>query len=302
MKPVLFASLRPLDRAENIKAVYDAYGGEKEFVQVGIGGKIPGLHSGKYDLMVADELPGETPGKCIFIGHAMGAGKTYGLDQPWPYFHDPGLLTYAITSSREMVPLIAKQLGLPEEKVLPVGLPRTDAYFGADKEESPYKEHLYVPTFRRGYNTWLPEMCRIQHNIPEGNRLTVKLHPITGDIFKSVWPDIRMAPSMEPSTSYLVNTDTVITDYSSIMFDAMVLRKPVILFAKDRERYLKDRGMYYDYPSCYCGRYCETEEDLAEHMKTAVWSKDDEDVREFFSDACDGHSTKRVIDLIRSLL
>lgn len=300
MKPVLFVSLRPLNRAENIKAVYDAYDGEKEFVQVGIREKIPGLH--RYDLMVADELPNESPGKCIFIGHAMGAGKTYGFDQPWPYFKDPDLLTYAVTSSQEMVPLIAGQLRLPEEKVLPLGLPRTDAYFGAVKEGSLYKEHLYVPTFRRRYDSWMPEMNWIQAYIPDDHRLTVKLHPITGDVFRSVWENIRDVLPMEPSTPYLVNTDTVITDYSSIMFDAMVLRKPVILFAKDRYQYMEDRGMYYEYPYDYSDRYCETEEALVELMKTATWTDSDEEAREFFSGACDGHSTERVIKLIKECL
>lgn len=302
MKPVLFASLRPLSRAENLKAVYDAYDGDKDFVQVGIGQKIHGLHSGRYDLMVADELPNDTPGKCIFIHHAMGAGKTYGLDQPWAYFRDPSLLTCAITSSTEMAPLIAKQLGLPEEKVLPLGLPRTDAYFSAVKKESQFREHLYVPTFRRGYDSWMADMGRIQGNIPETHRFTVKFHPITGDLFRYGWENVRSVPSMEPSTPYLANTDTVITDYSSIMFDAMVLRKPVILFAKDKNRYLADRGMYYDYPYDYCDRYCETEEALVELMETAKWTPDDEEAREFFTGACDGHSTERVIDLIKEYL
>lgn len=302
MKPVLFASLRPLNRAENLKAVYDAYDGEKEFVQVGIGQKIDGLHSGRYDLMVADELPNDTPGKCIFIHHAMGAGKTYGLDQPWAYFKDPGLLTCAITSSKEMVPLIASQLGLPEEKVLPLGLPRTDAYFRTARKRSRYKEHLYVPTFRRGYDSWMADMNRIQGYIPEGYRFTVKLHPITGDVFRHGWENVRAVSPMEPSTPYLVDTDTVITDYSSIMFDAMVLRKPVILFAKDKDQYLAERGMYYDYPYDYCDRYCETEEALIEYMKTARWSPGDEEAREFFAGACDGHATDRVIKLIKECL
>ena len=107
---------------------------------------------------------------------------------------------------------------------------------------------------------------------------------------------------MIPSTHFLVNTDTVITDYSSIMFDAMVLRKPVILFARDKQDYLKARGMYYPYPDKYSRCFCNDELELVEYMQTAEWDDHAEELRQFYAGSCDGHSTERTIDLIRSVL
>lgn len=293
---VLFTSLRPLERAENIKAVYDAYDGEKEFVCRKRWEPIEDMHSGRYRLLVADELPSDTPGKCLFIGHGMGAFKKYGLDQPNPYFSRPELVTYAIASSEDMVPVVSKQIGIAKAQVIPLGMPRTDAYFG----EVSYEDHLYAPTFRGG--SWFPDFNKLWRIMPEGMNMTVKLHPVTGDMVPPIWNNIKIASAWEISTPYLMRAKTVITDYSSILFDALVLRKPVILFAKDKDAYLANRGIYYPYPSAYSERYAETEPELVELMQKASWSASDEGRREFFCGACNGNSVAQTIELIRSLI
>lgn len=297
---VLFTSVRPLDRAENLKAVYDAYDGQKEYVQRYYNKPIPDISSGKYRLVVTDGLMEESPGKYIWIGHGMGAGKTIGLQHPTTPFKGSNLVTYAIASSPEMVPIVAGFCGISEEQVIPLGMPRTDAYLSMEYIPHEGRHHLYAPTFRSG--SWMPDFNKIWRTMPEGHELTVKLHMVTGDRFRSHWQHIKAASSMIPSTPFLVNTDTVITDYSSIMFDAMVLRKPVILFARDKQDYLKGRGMYYPYPDKYSRYFCDDELALVEYMQTAEWDGHAEEFRQFYAGSCDGHSTERTIDLIRSVL
>lgn len=297
---VLFTSVRPLERAENLKAVYDAYDGPKEYMQRSYDKPVPGIRSGKYRLVVTDGLMEESPGKYIWIGHGMGAGKTVGLQHPTCPFKGSSMITYAIASSTDMVPVVAGFCGISEEQVIPLGMPRTDAYFGAEPEKHAGKRHLYAPTFRRGF--WMPDFNLVHRFMPEDHELTVKLHMVTGDRFRSHWQHICAASPAVPSTPYLINTDTVITDYSSIMFDAMVLRKPVILFAKDKDEYLRERGMYYQYPDFYSDTCTADELELVENMKTARWNDRAEELRQFYAGACDGHSTERTIDLIRSIL
>ena len=85
---------------------------------------------------------GETgAGKSIFIGHGCGAGKLYGLQQRGTWYR-PGAIDYAIASSKDMIPFVAQWCGLPESKVIPLGMPRTDAYFSAKKPEHDGKRHL----------------------------------------------------------------------------------------------------------------------------------------------------------------
>lgn len=296
---VLFVSARSLDRAENLKAVYDAYDGEKQYIQREWRKDIPGLHSGKYRLMVTDELLNDSPGKSIFIGHGCGAGKSYGLQQRGTWYR-PGSIDIAIASSRQMIPYVARWCGIPESNVIPLGMPRTDVYFKAKKPERAEKHHLYVPTFRRG--RWMPDLNKVWRLLPDDHRLIVKPHMVTGNKVVSWWPNIDTASAFEPSTPYLIDADTVITDYSSIMFDAMVLQKPVVLFAKDKDQYLADRGMYLPYPEGYSQRYSDTEADMIQHITQARWNDMDEQLREFYVGACDGNSTARTIELIKRCL
>lgn len=290
---VLFTSVRPLERAENLKAVYDAYDGEKEYVRTVPGKPIPEL--GKYDLQVGDELPTEAPGKFIFIGHGMGAGKSYGIQRGW--FHHTDLISYAIASSKEMIPYVSKFTGLDEKRIVPLGMPRTDAYFSGVQ---PTKDlYLYAPTFRP-YDWWVPDWGSI--DVAESETLVVKPHMVTKTILKRSKGNIVEYDSMIPSTDILTRSQVLITDYSSIMFDAFVMRKPVVLFAKDRFKYLRQRGMYCKYPEMYSQYFCDAEHELMQKARTAEWTDRCEELRQFYAGACDGHSTERTIELIRSML
>ena len=116
---VLFTSNRPLERAENIKAIFDAYEGEKDFIQVDPYHLSPLLRSERYKLRVSDEFVKASPGKTILIGHGIAGGKLVGVDQPHP-FHSKmwsPLLTYVVTSSTSLIPVVARQSGITEDRV-----------------------------------------------------------------------------------------------------------------------------------------------------------------------------------------
>jgi len=295
---VLFTSVRPLERAENIKTVYDAYDGPKEFIQRSHNKPIENIE--RFSVMVTDGLLEQSPGKYLWIGHGMGAGKTIGIQHPTAPFKASELVTYAIASSEDIIQTVAGFCGISEDKVIPLGMPRTDAYFKAKKTKSEEKRHLYAPTFRAGY--WHPDFDAVSELLPEGHRFIYKPHMVTGDLYKSSWSNITFASSKETSTQYLVDADTVITDYSSIMFDAMVLRKPIVLFCKDKDEYLKSRGMYCTYPAMYSDCFCDNEEDLVDSLQNVQWTKHMEELREYHAGACDGHSTERCVELIRSMI
>lgn len=299
---ILFTSARPLERAENLKAVYDAYDGEKRYARLNPYEPIPDLNSGEYELQVTDELPSAAVGKCLFISHGMGAGKTYGLQQPRPYFNRPDLITCAIASSEDMVPVVAKYCGISEDHVIPTGLPRTDAYFNKP-QRSGKKNYLYAPTFRAWGDWWTPEWGSLDGHLNDNEEFTVKPHMITKRLMTNKkLAHITEADSMIPSTGFLLRADVLVTDYSSIMFDAFVMRTPVVLFAKDRFKYLRVRGMYLPYPDCYSDYLCETEYDLVRTLRQAEWTPHMEELREYHAGACDGQSTERCIELIRSML
>lgn len=298
MSRVLFTSNRSLERAENLKSVYDAYEGEKEYANIWAK---KDMDLSKYDLEITDELPTIACKKCIFISHGMGTGKSYGLQYKPMNYTNPDLITYAIASSKDHAKTVKVYTGLPKKRIIPLGMPRTDAYFKAQKEELDYKMALYAPTLRP-WSIWQPNWDEIAKFLPNDYRFVAKPHMCTGDWGISHLRNIETVSCKVPSTPYLINADVLVTDYSSIMFDAMVMRKPVVLFAKDKGRYLRERGMYLPYPEYYSKYFYNTEEEMAKHLESAEWTDYDEKLRKIHCGACDGHSIERLLDLMESVL
>lgn len=308
---VLFTSNRPLGRAENISAVFDAYDGEKRFVQVNPLRRNPDLVSRKYAVRVTDEFPAMSPGQCIYIGHGVSGGKLVGLDQPYPYYirENARLITYALATSVETIDLVAKQCGIPKERVVPLGLPRTDQYFGKVKGDggtilAGKRAYLFCPTYRTKEELPYQEIdwYAIDRALTDGEILAVKPHMLQKQMLVRKWRHIVELSSTEPTAPYLIDCDVLITDYSSIMLDAHILRKPVVLFSKE-DSYLTKRGMYFEYPGGYASRFCTGESELVKCMREAN-SQGPEDLKclKVTAGACDGHSTERLVKLIKEML
>lgn len=311
MKPILFGSQRPLERAENIKIVHDAYQGEKRFIQLNPFRFSYEISYSDYELMVTDEFPAETPGKAIMIGHGISASKTFGMDQPYRYIsdHETRLLTAVTCASEQTVDLTAKQCGVDRSKVYPIGMPRTDYLVGKRKgdggtELAKKRSYLYVPTFRGEFEPKMPliDWQYIDDHLRDDELLAIKPHMITGDAMVRDLKHIIALSSDVPTNPYLIDCDVVITDYSSLIFDAHIAGKPLVLFAKDVRSYQMRRGMYYDYPNGYGSRYTDNERDLVRLLRYACGQNElDLLCKERCCSACDGHSTERVLQLIERI-
>ena len=306
---MLFTSRRPLGRCENITAVYNAYDGDKDFIQEDWGNPDPKIKSGEFSVMVADDFVSYSPGKLIMLTHGASGGKAYGLTQPMGYHskQKATLIDYVVSTSRATVGLEAIQHGVPESKVLPLGMPRMDAYFGKKKgdggtELAEKRAYLYVPTFRRPQDPPMPVVNwrYIDGLLADDELLVVKRHmvtrkPLLNDRYNHI---VEVSPAI-PSAPYLIDSDVVITDYSSILFDAHVLGKPLILFEKE-VGFVQTRRMSYPYPDGYSSRYVTNETELVNYMRYSHGQQElDLLCKERCCGSCDGHATDRVVDLIR---
>lgn len=308
---VLFTSNRPLNRAENIKAVYDCYDGEKDFIQTDPLHYNPALASKKYKVRVTDEFVWLSQGKTIMIGHGISGGKSYGLDQPRAYHRRENgrFITYAISTSEAMNDLVARQCGVAISSVLALGMPRTDAYIGRRKGDgrtllADKRSYLFAPTWRNSNEPKAPEIDYdiLDKILTDDEIFAVKPHMITGNVLKKHYRHIVEISSEEPSTPYLIDCDVLITDYSSIMLDAHVLDKPVVIFEKEKG-YVEKRGLYLKYPEEYASRYCTNEKDLIFQLRTAFEPGEaDIKCKMITASACDGHSSERVVKLIKGML
>lgn len=315
-KPVLFSSIRPLERSENIHAILKAYPGPKEYFPAYDRNYRFEVQSGKYDLLVTDDFPAFTPGKCIMIWHGIQGGKYIGLDQPGTPYYRPEMaqnMTYIISGSLYMRDIWSRCTGVPFENILPLGMPRTDAYIGKRKGDghtilSGKRSYLYVPTFRDKNETPLPDIDwdYIDSTLDDDELFVVKSHPWYAYYSKDPVDvqnrkHIIRVSAEEPSARYLYDCDVVITDYSSIMFDAYLLDKPVVLFEKN-PGYVQSRGMYLQYPEQYSSRYATTEQSLIHFARNAYTLGETEiNCRRTVAEYCDGHACERLCKLIEEL-
>ena len=303
---VLFTSCRPLHRAENIEAVWNAWEGDKIFGQMAGNLVCDELFRSDTDLIVTDEFVAFSPVPVVMIFHGAAGGKSYGLDMERPYVNEDTMkyLSYVITTSKDMIPMTAKQCGILEDRVLPYGMPRTDAYFKEWPRLSDKRVYLFAPTFRADNEPRFPEIdwAQIDSLLTDDEALLVKPHMVQERLVNEEYKHIAHVYSMLPTTPFLMGSDVLVTDYSSILFDAHIAGKPVVLFEKD-VKYRMFRKMYMPYPDGYAGRYATNEEELVEAMRTATFQTEkDLECKEKNCSACDGHSTERVIKLMEDIL
>lgn len=316
MSGVLFNSARPLGRAENVTTVYDAYEGERRYV---MGGYVD-VTCYEEQVIVSDEfVTGKRPDQTvIMIAHGLTGGKLYGKDQRIGQFTPEtcALIDWYVTSSEYGRTFAASASGIPIERCIALGMPRTDAYMGKRKGDgktflSAYERaYLYAPTFRAGYDRALaaPDWALLDSLLDDDEILVVKRHMHQRRMLARSYTHIVEVDNGEPSMPYLIDCDVLATDFSSILFDGYVLGKPSVLTADAHDSYLTTRGMYMRYPDEYGSRSVRMaghERDFVGLLRDAAergMGEAECECRRKVADACDGHSAERLIRLVRKLL
>jgi len=315
-KAVLFSSDRPLDRAENIKAVWDAWDGPKQFVRYR--GQASKALAAGFSVFVTDEIPHPSPHKgdtvTIFVDHGIEGTKLYGVDCSESNRAGAEQVDYAICTTEYSHARICSQLNLPVDRVLQLGMPRTDAYVGKSKGDggTVLSEHarsyLYAPTWRAWCNPPLPEIdwLKLDGMMGDDEFLVVKRHMCTRDplVGERQLRHVVEVGNMVPSAPYLMDCDVLATDFSSILFDGYILQKPSVLVVDGHEAYCESHGMYEPYPDWYGSRTVEAEhaeEVFLEALRAAHGTGLGKVERKCLKTAvgtCDGHSAERVAELI----
>ncbi|GKS82321.1 hypothetical protein LPAF129_20070 [Ligilactobacillus pabuli] len=111
---------------------------------------------------------------------------------------------------------------------------------------------LYCPTFRDKFQLkdYILDskkiLAKVSKELGGHWKLLIRLHPNIRDHEKEV---VDACPGSVGVTDYpsldtlILKSQIVITDYSSVMFDALYANKPVILYLKEQENY--DRNLYF---------------------------------------------------------
>lgn len=202
--------------------------------------------------------------------------------------------TWILTTSRELVPVMAKSFQVSEDRLRVWGQPRNDCIFDPPDRKQiledvypdlpEYKKVvLYAPTFRDYGNTRLFPFEDFDKKVfedfleQEKILLLLRLHikeAAAADAYVS--SRIRRFGSEEAGdvTGMLGMFDLLITDYSSIYIDYLLTDKPLMFLPYDRERYLDGRGMNFDYDEVTPGPKPETMKEFMMEIKEFMNGED----------------------------
>ena len=114
----------------------------------------------------------------------------------------------------------------------------------------------YMPTWRgltstaleiAGYAEELKKILQVlDETLNDDQMLYVNLHSLVKDVIPiQGYQHICSFPEDVDNYEFLMGCDMLITDYSSVLFDFALTKRPVILFVYDAEEYARDRGMYF---------------------------------------------------------
>jgi CDP-ribitol ribitolphosphotransferase len=256
--------------------------------------------------------------KVIQLWHACGAYKKFGFDAPEDF---PANTPRNICENYDVVTISASgcadafssALNIPKERMVPLGISRTDCYFDerwrdacraeffeAFPQARGKKVLLWAPTYRKyaaaPQTVGVQEISRLHEALSDSCFLIQKLHPSM--------PHTQPSPFARfPTERLLPVADILITDYSSILFDFLLFGKPVVLFIPDKDTYLSDRGSYIALDSIPALQ-ATNEKELASAVRQTLA---DENISERYAafchdylSACDGHATERLAQLIEA--
>lgn len=174
---------------------------------------------------------------------------------------------YILATSDAMMPVFASAFAVPKDHMIVDGYPRNDILFPKEecgienlltKQESALLEKIreyrkkgygilaYMPTFRDSEKKFFDVMDLAAFNgflAEEKLVFVAKIHVksrIKEEFLKCDYSNMIIADPDIDVYTFLPQTDMLITDYSSVYTDYMLLDKPVAAFQYDREDYERD--------------------------------------------------------------
>ena len=109
--------------------------------------------------------------------------------------------------------------------------------------------------------------------------------------------------SDESTLALTAACDVMITDYSSVIYDACLLDVPMVFYCSDYKEY--ERGFYLDFPDDLPGEMITDVGKLLDAVRSAKENPPVSRIEKFRNEqmsACDGNSTQRAVELIKSWL
>ncbi len=181
---------------------------------------------------------------------------------------DYHFFTKVIASSPLYQPIMADIFGCDEADVDVLGNPRNDEMFKINNIldtailRGARRLIVWLPTYREYEDDFIVpvlnevELEDLNHFLKMKNwRMIIKLHPLQEASVKDmkyshidIYNEKQLTDNEMSVYTILRNADALITDYSSVMFDYLMLDRPIGFITKDFDEYKEKRGFIFDNP------------------------------------------------------
>jgi len=248
--------------------------------------------------------------KTIQLWHGVGLKKLNVVDIEYDYFISTSTWTNESNFKHRFRAKEFLNLGYPRCDIFFRELNKQDLWL-CDKEilslSKKHKTILYMPTYRDDEDKNIPllDFEKLNDFCKEMKIFFIlKLHPFIKKEFQKSYSNIIFYNSQTDIYPILKYTDILVSDYSSVMYDFLLLDREMIAFVYDKEEYEKTRGGFlYDYDKMTPAIQVKTQNELQKAIKDIFNSKIDmkqkrEEIKKMFFDFNDGKSCKRIYEKI----
>jgi len=230
---------------------------------------------------------------------------------------------YLLSDNRFSTECFKSAFLYPEEKILELGYPRNDLLYGDDRDERARKIKeklgipmdkkvvLYAPTWRDDdyygpakYKFSLPLDLEMMKSLRDRYFFILRTHYFIADNLDIPEEDndfvMDQSRYNDIGELYLIS-DILITDYSSVFFDFANLRRPILFFVYDFDKYASVlRGFYFDMTTGCPGPLLKTNEEILDALENidVVTREYKDKYKEFCDKFCyldDGHASDRIV-------
>ena len=261
--------------------------------------------------------------KIVQLWHACGAFKTFGFTRlgkpkgsPQPTRMHRNY-DYVTVSSDYCKKCHSEGFGIATKNVVPTGIARTDIFFDEEYKENFRKQFyseypnlkdkkivLFAPTFRGDikqtarYPMELFDINEVCETLGDEYAVIIKHHPFITE--QHPIPEKYKDRVIDLSESTEINdllfiSDVIISDYSSLVFEASLLNIPMLFYAYDLQAYIKSRDFYFDFKLYIPGKICSSLYELLQAIKEEDFEMEKiERFRNMFFDDLDGKSSERI--------
>ena len=219
---------------------------------------------------------------------------------------------YVLSTSTTVSDIFSSAFRIATDQCLEFAYPRCDIFYKKPPSQNANKKNkivIYMPTWRNDnknfLNTAFPELDVLNDTLATNKILMyIKLHPNTQTINRE-YSNILFIESQTDIYEFLPKSDFLITDYSSIFFDYLLLDKEIIFYAFDKEEYTQsDREFYFEYNTVTPGAKVYTFNHLLKlfhHLDALDYAIERKKLKDLLWKYQDGNSSKRIYDYFRQL-